>query len=93
MANQVIALEHKADGVVAIGVPVPVLILLGGPAVDDEVAAGVPVQAADDVQGGGLAAAGGAQDGYELVFPEFQVDPPQGVNGIPPQGVLFRDVG
>ena len=35
--------------------------VLGGAAVDDEVAAGVAVQAADDVQGGGLAAARGAQ--------------------------------
>ena len=32
-------------GVVAVGVPVAVLVVLGGAAVDDEVAAGVAVQA------------------------------------------------
>ena len=93
MGDQVIALEHEADGVVAVGVPVAVLVVLGGAAVDDEVAAGVAVQAADDVQRGGFAAAGGAQDGHELVFPELQVHPPQGLDGVPPQGVLLGDVG
>ena len=91
VGNQVVALEHEADGVVAVGVPVPVLVVLGGAAVDDEVAAGVAVQPADDVQRGGLAAAGGAQDRHELVFPELQIHPPQGVDGIAPQGVLFRN--
>lgn len=49
MGNQVIALKHETDGVVAVRVPVPVLILSGGYAVDDQVAAVIPVQSADDI--------------------------------------------
>ena len=69
VGDQVVALEHKADGVVAVGVPVPVLVLLGGDAVDDQVAGIVAVQAADDVEEGGFAGAAGAQDGDELIVP------------------------
>ena len=60
VGDQVVALEDEADGVVAVGIPVPVRVLLGGDAVDDEIAAVIAVQTADDVQQGGLAGAGGA---------------------------------
>ena len=60
VGDQVVALEHKADGVVSVGIPVPVGVLLGGNAVDDQVAAVIPVQTADDVQQGGLAGTAGA---------------------------------
>ena len=93
VGDEVVALEHEADGVVAVGVPVGVLVVLGGAAVDDEVAAGVLVQTAYNVQGGGLAAARGAQDGHKLVFPELQVHPPEGVDGAAAQGVPLGDVG
>ena len=59
VGDQVVALEDEADGVVAVGIPVPVRVLLGGDAVDDEIAAVIAVQASDDVQKGGLAGAGG----------------------------------
>ena len=55
VGNQVIALEYETNRVVTVGVPVPVLVLLGGCPVDDQVSAVVPVQAADDVQQSGLA--------------------------------------
>ena len=74
VGDEVVALEHKADGVVAVGVPVAVGVLFGGDAVDDEVAAVVPVQTADDVQQGGLAGAAGAKDGDELAVAEVQAD-------------------
>ena len=74
MGDEVVALEHEADGVVAVGVPVAVGVLFGGDAVDDEVAAVVPVQTADDVQQGGLAGAAGAKDGDELAVAEAQAD-------------------
>ena len=73
VGNEVVALEHEADGVVAVGVPVAVGVLFGGDAVD-EVAAVVPVQTTDDVQQGGLAGAAGAKDGDELAVAEVQAD-------------------
>ena len=74
MGDQVVALEHKADGVVAVGVPIAVGVLFGGDPVDDKVTAVVPIQAADDVQQGGLAGAAGAQNGHEFVVPQVQTD-------------------
>ncbi len=50
MWNQVVALEDKADRVVPVGIPVAVLILFRGNAVDDQIAAVVAVEAADDIQ-------------------------------------------
>jgi len=38
------------------------------------------VQPAEDVEQGGLAAAGGAEQGDEFAGVEFEIDPPQGVN-------------
>ena len=78
VGDQVVALEDEADGVVAVGIPVPVGIVLGRNAVDDEIAAVIAVQTADDVQKRGLTGAGGAQDGYEFVVPEGQAHPVQG---------------
>ena len=92
VGDEVVALEDKADGVVAVGVPVPVPELLGGAAVDGQIAAGVLVQAADDVQQGGLAAAGVAQDGHKLVFPEAEAHPPQGGDILPGGLVELDDV-
>ena len=90
MGDQVVALEHEADGVVAVGVPVPVPEFLGGAAVDDEVAAGILVQAAHDVEQGGLAAAGVAQDGDELVLPEGEGHAPQG-GDVLAAGLVYLD--
>ena len=63
-------MEHEADAVVAVGVPVAVLVLLGGNAVDDQVARIVMVKPAHDVQQRGLARARRPQDGHELVVAE-----------------------
>ena len=52
MGNQIVALEHKTNGVVAVGVPVAVGVFFGGNTVDDQITAVVAVQAADDVQRG-----------------------------------------
>lgn len=59
VGDQVIALEHKTDGVVSVRVPVAVGVFFGGDAVDDQIAAVVAIQTADDVQQGGLAGAAG----------------------------------
>ena len=92
VGDEVIALEHKAHRVVAVGVPVAVPVLFCGAAVDDEIAAGVAVKSADDVQRGGLAAAGGAQNGDELILPELQIDAPQGLHRGPAHRIAFVDV-
>ena len=74
MGDQIVALEHETDGVVAVGIPVAVGVLFGGDAVDDQVAAVVPVKAADDVQQGGLAGTTGAEDGDKFVVAQVQAD-------------------
>ena len=78
--DEVIALKHETNGMVAVGVPVSVGELLGGFAVDDQVSGGVAVQPADDVQQRGLAAAGLAEDRDELAFPEGNADAFQRTN-------------
>ena len=55
MGDEVVALEHESDAVVAIGVPVAIFVLLGRDAIDDEVARIVVVEASDDVEHGGFA--------------------------------------
>ena len=75
VGDEVVALEHEADGVVAVGVPVPVSVAAGGDAVDDKFAAVVAVKAADDVEQGGLARAAGAEDGDKFTVAEVEADP------------------
>ena len=70
VGDEVVALEHEADAVVAVGVPILVFVLFGGDAVDDEVARVVVVEAAHDVEQRGLARAGGAEYRHELVVAE-----------------------
>ena len=72
--DEVIALEHKANGVVAVRVPVAVGIFFGGDAVDDQITAVVAVQTANDVQQGGLTGTAGAENGDEFVVPQVQAD-------------------
>ena len=78
VGDEVVALEDEADGVIAVGVPVAVPEFSGRTAINDEVAAGVLVQTAYNVQQGGLAAAGVAQNGNKFIFPEAERHPPQG---------------
>ena len=70
VGDEVVALEHEPDAVVAERVPIAVLVFLGGHAVDDEVARVVVVEPADDVEHGGLARPRRAEDGHELVVAE-----------------------
>ena len=54
--------------------PVPVLVLLGGAAVDEEVALCVLIQSADDIEHSSLTASGGSENGHQFGLSEFQVD-------------------
>jgi hypothetical protein len=48
--------------------------------VDHQIANGVLVQTANDIQHGGFTAAGGAEDRHKLTAPELKVYSPQGFN-------------
>ena len=68
VGNEVVALEHEADAVIAIRVPVRVRVVLGGDAVHDDVAGVCVVEAAKDVEERRLARARGAKHGHELAL-------------------------
>ena len=92
VGDEVVALEHEADGVVAVGVPVPVGVAAGGDAVDDKFAAVVAVKAADDVEQGGLARAAGAEDGDKFTVAEVEADPVERCLCQIAGGIFFFDV-
>ena len=93
VGDQVVALENKADGVVAVGVPVPIPERLGGDAADGEVAGGVLIQTADDVEQGCLAAAGMAENGHKFIFPEGNGEAAKRLYLAGALAVGFGDVG
>ncbi|MNN88872.1 hypothetical protein D3C81_2066100 [compost metagenome] len=70
MGDQVIALEDKAHAIIAVSIPIAVLEGLGGGAVDDQIAAVILVQTADQIQTGGFAGAAGSQDGNKFILAE-----------------------
>ena len=72
MRNEVIALEHKADAVVAVGIPIAVAEVLGRDAVNQQVAGIKVVQPTDNVEHCGFARARGTQNGHELVIAKSQ---------------------
>ena len=70
MGDKVVALKDKAYRVVAVSVPISVLVILGGNAVDNKVARGIMVKSADDVEQRSFAAAGMSEYRNELVLTE-----------------------
>ena len=70
--NQIVALEHKTNGMVAVRIPVTVGIFFCGNAIDDQIAAVVPVQATDHIEQGGFAGTAGSQNRHKLVIPQIQ---------------------
>ena len=72
MRNEVIALEHKADAVVAIGVPIAVAEVLGRDAVNQQVARIKVIQSADNIEHRGFTRTRGTQNGHELVIAKRQ---------------------
>ena len=90
--NEIVALEYKADRVVAVGVPVAVGIFFGRNAVDDQIAAVVAIQAADDVQQRGLAGAAGPEDRHEFVIAQVETDLVQRRLHKVARSILFLDL-
>ena len=72
MRNEVIALEHKADAVVTIGVPIAVTEVLGRDAVNQQVTRIKVIQSADNVEHRGFTRTRGTQNGHELVIAKRQ---------------------
>ena len=72
MRDQVVALEHKADCVVAVGIPVPVAVFFRGDIVDNEVTGIIAVQSADDIQECGLAGTGRTENRDKFIVAEGQ---------------------
>ena len=70
--DQIIALKNKADGMIAIGIPVGVLVLLGRASIDDQITVAVVIQTAENVEQRRFSAAGRTQHGYKLIISERQ---------------------
>ena len=67
-----LVLKDKADSVVAVGVPVAVPVFFGRYAVDDQVAAVIAVQSADNIEKCGLARSAWTENGYKLIIPQVE---------------------
>ena len=92
VGDKVVGLENEAYRTVAVGVPIAGTEFLGGLIVDDEVAVGVLIQAADDVEQRGLAAAGRPQNGDEFALAEIEVDAFHGVHDGVRHAIVLDDV-
>ena len=72
--DQVIALEHKADRMVPVGIPVPVLIFFRRNTIDDQIAAVITVQSPDDVQQRRLSRTARPENRHEFIVAQIQAD-------------------
>ena len=74
MRNQVIALENETDRMISVSVPVSVLILFCGYAIDNEVSGRIVVKTADNIQHCGLTASGMTKNSNKLVITECNIN-------------------
>ena len=72
MRNEVIALEHKADAVVTIGVPIAIVKVLGRNTVDQQITGIKVIESTDNVEHRSFTRARGTQNGHELVVAKSQ---------------------
>jgi hypothetical protein len=77
---------------VTVGVPVAVLEILGRLALDYQVAGGVLIETADDIQQRRLAAAGVAKDRDEFALAELDAHTPEGDDLAVACRVLLDDI-
>ena len=94
MRNEIVALENESNPVVAVIVPIAVFKILGRYSVDEKIARGIVVKAADDVEKSRLAASGRAEYGNEFVAPELDGETFQGVDkaNVAANFVILLDV-
>ena len=72
MRNEVIALEHKADAVVAVGIPIAIVKVLGRNTVDQQITRIEMIEPTDNVEHRSFTRARGTQNGHELVVAKSQ---------------------
>ena len=72
MRNEVIALEHKADAVVAVGIPIAIVKVFGRNTVDQQVARIEMIEPTDNVEHRSFARPRRSQNGHELVIAKRQ---------------------
>ena len=75
--DQVVALEHKPDRVIAIRVPIAIAIFFRGRSIDDQIAVLVAVQPANDIEQRRLTRTTRPQDRHKLVVTQIKRDPVQ----------------
>ena len=72
MRNEVVALKHKANAIVSVGIPIAVAEVLGRDAIDQQVAGIEMVESTNDVEHRSFTRTRGTQDGYKLVIAKRQ---------------------
>ena len=72
MRDKVIALEHKADAVVAISIPIAITEVLGRNTVDQQITGIKVIESTDNVEHRSFTRARGTQNGHELVVAKSQ---------------------
>ena len=92
VGNQVIALEHESDRMVAVGIPVAFLKILCALSADDQVSVRVLVQPSDNIQQRRFPAAGRPQNRRKFAFPKLQVNSPESMHLHFPAGIIFRNL-
>ena len=92
MRNQVIALEDETDAMVAVTVPVAVTELFGRTAIDNQVAAGILIQTADDIQQSCFAGTGGTEYRNKLCFPKGEADAVERLDLQISRNIVFTDL-
>ena len=90
--NEVVALEHEADRVIAVGIPIGVLVELGGNAVDDQITAGVLVETADDIEQGRFTAARRTENRHELISSKVDGYAVEGANAGVTRIIILDDL-
>ena len=90
--DQIVALEHKTDCMVPVGIPVPVFVLSRGDTVDNQISAVIAVQTADNIQKCCLSGSAGTENGNKLVVSQIQTYMIQCFLNQCTRFVLFTDV-
>ena len=92
VGDEVVALEHEADGVVAVGIPVAVAEGGGRHPIDGKLSGGIPIEAAHDIEQCRFPAAGGTEDGDEFCLSKGERNVPQRMDRIVAGEVILCDM-
>ena len=90
--NQVVTLENETNRMISVGIPVPVCVFLCRNTVDNQIAAVIPVQSANDIQQSRLTAAAGTQNCHKFIVAQVQADTVQRCLNQLTGNVLLSDI-